>query len=88
MQSPLLLFHLKPQLLNRKPSPCGQVFTMAVTQNRIVVGTANRHVWVYDVRKLSEPEQKVRFLKGLFVPFSSGVGPPKTGGSSPGVDWK
>eukprot|EP00290_Baffinella_frigidus_P057119 CAMPEP_0180360796 /NCGR_PEP_ID=MMETSP0989-20121125/12197_1 /TAXON_ID=697907 /ORGANISM="non described non described, Strain CCMP2293" /LENGTH=302 /DNA_ID=CAMNT_0022352217 /DNA_START=46 /DNA_END=954 /DNA_ORIENTATION=- len=35
-----------------------KVFTMAVTQNRIVVGTANRHVWVYDVRKLSEPEQK------------------------------
>ena len=32
---------------------------MAVTQNRIVVGTANRHVWVYDVRNLKEPEQKV-----------------------------
>jgi len=35
-----------------------KVFTMAVTSNRIVVGTANRHVWVYDVRNLKEPEQK------------------------------
>ena len=25
--------------------------------NRIVVGTANRHVCIYDVRNLSEPEQ-------------------------------
>uniref|UniRef100_A0A7S0F0I8 Mitotic checkpoint protein BUB3 n=1 Tax=Hanusia phi TaxID=3032 RepID=A0A7S0F0I8_9CRYP len=35
-----------------------KVFTMAVSSNRIVVGTASRHVWIYDVRNLSEPEQK------------------------------
>mmetsp|Transcript_51858 Transcript_51858/g.105568 ORF Transcript_51858/g.105568 Transcript_51858/m.105568 type:complete len:333 (-) Transcript_51858:67-1065(-) len=35
-----------------------KVFTMAVTSNRIVVGTSNRHVWIYDVRNLSEPEQQ------------------------------
>eukprot|EP00961_Rhodomonas_salina_P103446 1391607-Rhodomonas_salina.1 len=36
-----------------------KIFTMAVTSNRIVVGTSNRHVWIYDVRNLSEPEQQV-----------------------------
>mmetsp|Transcript_37258 Transcript_37258/g.58228 ORF Transcript_37258/g.58228 Transcript_37258/m.58228 type:complete len:214 (+) Transcript_37258:492-1133(+) len=35
-----------------------KAFTMSVTSNRIVVGTSNRHVWIYDVRKLSEPEQQ------------------------------
>lgn len=35
-----------------------KIFTMAVCANRIVVGTANRHVCVYDVRNLSEPEQQ------------------------------
>jgi len=63
--------------------PGWKVFTMAVTQNRIVVGTANRHVYVYDVRNLSEPEQKVRIL--YLRPFQSrgeppGFNPPKPGG--------
>jgi len=35
-----------------------KVFTMSTTNNRIVVGTANRHVWVFDFRNLSDPEQK------------------------------
>jgi len=35
-----------------------KVFTMSITSNRIVVGTSNRHVWVYDYRNLSQPEQK------------------------------
>ena len=35
-----------------------KVFTMSTTANRIVVGTCNRHVWVFDYRNLSAPEQK------------------------------
>mmetsp|Transcript_77829 Transcript_77829/g.209752 ORF Transcript_77829/g.209752 Transcript_77829/m.209752 type:complete len:243 (+) Transcript_77829:404-1132(+) len=35
-----------------------RVFTMSVCAYRIVVGTANRHVAIYDTRNLSEPEQQ------------------------------
>lgn len=35
-----------------------QVFTMSVTDTRTVVGTSNRHIWVYDMRSLLEPEQR------------------------------
>ena len=34
------------------------MFTLSVCQNRIVVGTSNRHVLIYDVRNLSAPEQQ------------------------------
>ena len=39
------------------PMPA-KVFTMSMTDTRLVVGTAERHVLIYDVRKLSEPEQR------------------------------
>lgn len=35
-----------------------QVFTMSVSDVRAVVGTSNRHIWVYDMRSLVEPEQR------------------------------
>ena len=35
-----------------------QVFTMSVSDRRAVIGTSNRHIWVYDMRSLSEPEQR------------------------------
>lgn len=31
---------------------------MAVSDVRAVVGTSNRHIWVYDMRSLVEPEQR------------------------------
>ena len=35
-----------------------QVFTMSVSDRRAVIGTSNRHIWVYDMRSLAEPEQR------------------------------
>lgn len=31
---------------------------MSVSDVRAVVGTSNRHIWVYDMRSLVEPEQR------------------------------
>ena len=31
---------------------------MSVSNVRAVVGTSNRHIWVYDMRSLVEPEQR------------------------------
>eukprot|EP01094_Clydonella_sp_ATCC50884_P022615 TRINITY_DN523_c2_g1_i1.p1 TRINITY_DN523_c2_g1~~TRINITY_DN523_c2_g1_i1.p1 ORF type:complete len:362 (+),score=82.25 TRINITY_DN523_c2_g1_i1:95-1087(+) len=36
----------------------GKAYTMDCRGDRLVVGTADRHVWIYDVRDLSEPLQK------------------------------
>lgn len=35
-----------------------KVFTMSVSDTRAVIGTSNRHIWVYDMRTLVEPEQR------------------------------
>eukprot|EP01048_Picozoa_sp_COSAG05_P007036 COSAG05_NODE_482_length_9373_cov_198.471318_4_plen_363_part_00 len=35
-----------------------KAYTLALSDNRIVVGMAGRHIYVYDVRNLSEPEQR------------------------------
>jgi cell cycle arrest protein BUB3 len=44
-------------LLGSYPQP-NKIFAMAMHGDRIVVGTAARHVHVYDVRKMSEPQQR------------------------------
>jgi cell cycle arrest protein BUB3 len=31
---------------------------MALTDTRVVVGTAGRSIWIYDIRNMAEPEQK------------------------------
>lgn len=31
---------------------------MSVSDTRAVIGTSNRHIWVYDMRTLVEPEQR------------------------------
>lgn len=31
---------------------------MSVSDRRAVIGTSNRHIWVYDMRSLAEPEQR------------------------------
>uniref|UniRef100_A0A6U4SK10 Mitotic checkpoint protein n=1 Tax=Hemiselmis andersenii TaxID=464988 RepID=A0A6U4SK10_HEMAN len=55
-----------------------KVFTLAVCQNRVVVGTANRHVLIYDVRKLGEPEQEressLKFQTRCIRCFPNGLG--------------
>jgi len=35
----------------------GRIFSMGLTGNRAVIATSGRHVTVFDVRKMSEPEQ-------------------------------
>jgi len=35
-----------------------KVYTMSTNGDKLVVGTAGRHVWIYDVRKLDVPEQR------------------------------
>jgi len=39
------------------PQP-GRVFTMAQSLNRLIVGTSGRNVWIWDLRKMKEPEQR------------------------------
>jgi cell cycle arrest protein BUB3 len=36
----------------------GRVFTMALSYNRLIVGTSGRNIWIWDVRKMQEPEQR------------------------------
>jgi cell cycle arrest protein BUB3 len=36
----------------------GRVFTMAQSLNRIIVGTSGRNIWIWDIRKMQEPEQR------------------------------
>jgi len=36
----------------------GKVFTMAMTGKRIIVGTSSRQVWIWDLRRMAEPEQR------------------------------
>eukprot|EP00904_Undaria_pinnatifida_P008568 jgi/Undpi1/4841/HiC_scaffold_19.g08194.m1 len=47
----------KQPLVQSRPAP-GKVFTMSVSDMRAVIGTSNRHIWVYDMRSLVEPEQR------------------------------
>jgi len=35
-----------------------RVYTMDVSGNRVIVGTAKRHVWIWDLRRTTEPEQR------------------------------
>lgn len=35
----------------------GKIFTMALNGNRLVIGTGNRQVYLYDVRNMGQPEQ-------------------------------
>lgn len=34
-----------------------KVYTMALTSTRVVVGTSDRQVFIYDIRKIAQPEQ-------------------------------
>jgi cell cycle arrest protein BUB3 len=36
----------------------GKVYAMDVSDQRIIVGTSGRHVYVYDIRKMHQPEQR------------------------------
>jgi len=36
----------------------GKVYTLALSGNRVIVGTAARHVWIFDLRRLDTPQQK------------------------------
>eukprot|EP00903_Cladosiphon_okamuranus_P014161 g13160.t1 len=47
----------KQALVQSRQAP-GKVFTMSVSDRRAVIGTSNRHIWVYDMRSLAEPEQR------------------------------
>lgn len=49
----------------RSPNSCigsyeqpGRVFTMAQSLNRLIVGTSGRNIWIWDLRKMTEPEQR------------------------------
>eukprot|EP00271_Cylindrocystis_brebissonii_P002592 TRINITY_DN13345_c0_g1_i1.p1 TRINITY_DN13345_c0_g1~~TRINITY_DN13345_c0_g1_i1.p1 ORF type:complete len:344 (+),score=57.59 TRINITY_DN13345_c0_g1_i1:361-1392(+) len=35
-----------------------RVYSMSLSSQRLVVATAGRHVWVFDLRKMSQPEQR------------------------------
>jgi len=35
----------------------GRVFTMALSFHRLIVGTSGRNIWIWDLRKMFEPEQ-------------------------------
>lgn len=35
-----------------------RAYTMALSGNRVLVGTAGRHVWIFDLRKMDTPLQK------------------------------
>eukprot|EP00038_Savillea_parva_P018005 m.22144 g.22144 ORF g.22144 m.22144 type:complete len:331 (+) comp3959_c0_seq1:54-1046(+) len=35
-----------------------KAYTMDSNENRVIVGTAGRHVWIYDIRKLDTAEQR------------------------------
>eukprot|EP00039_Didymoeca_costata_P001289 m.51271 g.51271 ORF g.51271 m.51271 type:complete len:324 (-) comp10723_c0_seq1:1255-2226(-) len=35
-----------------------KVYTMSTGGDKLIVGTAGRHVWVYDLRKMGDPEQR------------------------------
>eukprot|EP00048_Salpingoeca_helianthica_P015840 m.228899 g.228899 ORF g.228899 m.228899 type:complete len:327 (+) comp17620_c0_seq1:1343-2323(+) len=35
-----------------------KVYTMALSDNRLVVGMAGRHVWIWDLRNMAGPEQR------------------------------
>eukprot|EP01123_Difflugia_compressa_P010118 TRINITY_DN3600_c0_g1_i1.p1 TRINITY_DN3600_c0_g1~~TRINITY_DN3600_c0_g1_i1.p1 ORF type:complete len:370 (-),score=70.33 TRINITY_DN3600_c0_g1_i1:161-1270(-) len=51
----------------------GKVFTMALTGKRIIVGTSSRQVWIWDLRKMDEPEQRressLKFQTRCIRPF-------------------
>lgn len=51
---------------------------MAVSDARTVVGTSNRHIWVYDMRSLVEPEQR-RISSLKFQTRCVRIFPDKTG---------
>lgn len=35
-----------------------RVYTMDIVHNKLVVGTAGRHIWIWDLRRMKEPEQR------------------------------
>jgi len=45
------------QSVGHFPQP-ERVYSMDCSVHRIVVGTAGRHVWIWDVRRMGEPEQR------------------------------
>jgi cell cycle arrest protein BUB3 len=49
----------------RSPNACvgsyeqpGRVFTMALSDHRLIVGTSGRNIWIWDLRKMGEAEQR------------------------------
>jgi len=56
----------------------GKVFTMALTGKRVIVGTSSRQVWIWDLRKMSEPEQRressLKFQTRCIRAFTEGDG--------------
>jgi len=56
----------------------GKVFTMALTGKRVIVGTSSRQVWIWDLRKMTEPEQRressLKFQTRCIRAFTEGDG--------------
>lgn len=55
-----------------------RVYASDVSQNRVIVGTAARHVWIWDMRNLNEPEQRrmasLKFQTRCIRAFPDGQG--------------
>ena len=55
-----------------------RVYAADVIGNRVIVGTAARHVWVWDLRKMNEPEQRrmasLKFQTRCIRAFPDGTG--------------
>ncbi len=69
----------------RSPSPCvgtanqpERVYAMSVSKEKIVVGTAGRHIYIWDNRKLDEPlqrrESSLKFQTRCITCFPDGTG--------------
>jgi cell cycle arrest protein BUB3 len=56
----------------------GRVFTVAQSLNRLIVGTSGRNVWIWDLRKMQEPEQRressLKYQTRTIRPFIEGDG--------------
>ncbi|KAJ4461836.1 putative Mitotic checkpoint protein BUB3.1 [Paratrimastix pyriformis] len=55
-----------------------KVFTMTISGDRVVVGTAGRHILIYDLRQMSEPEQSressLKYQTRAIKAFPDGTG--------------
>jgi cell cycle arrest protein BUB3 len=40
------------------PQEGNKIYTMGLSGNRLIVGTSNRHVLIYDLRSMNAPEQR------------------------------